>query len=307
MFSDDMPIMPGEKPGENFYMRIAELSELTGVPKTTIHFYMREGLLHPPFKTSRTMAYYDQSHLDRLLSIQKAKAEMNLSFAALKEWIRHSDQSAAAGSGERGPGIHHSVVSENLKNERREKIIEAAIEIFSRKSFHYASVKDVAKAAGISTGTFYLFFPDKLKLLIAVLDKILSDTNSIVATKVRKQGDPVNKMEAQGRIFVEFFERIVGLLYKPKGSGAENVLLSTQGWKMIFSVLLDPMIKQIQEDEEHGIIRKTDPELLAYALMGTFIMMSIRKSLDQKYSEERLIRFLADLTINGIGPIKPKP
>jgi len=306
MFSDDMPVMPGENPGENLYMRIAELSELSGVPKTTIHFYMREGLLHPPFKTSRTMAYYDQSHLDRLLSIQKAKTEMNLSFSALKDWVRQSDQSAAAGSGERASGTHHSVISENLKNERRDKIIEAALKIFGKKSFHYASVKDVAKAAGISTGTFYLFFPDKLQLLMAVLEKILYDTRSIMTVETEKENDPVKKIGVRAGTFVIFFEELVGLLYKPKGSGEENVLLSTQGWKMIFSVLLDPMIKQIREDVEHGVIRKMDPELLAYAMMGTFIMMSIRKSLDQKYSEERLIQFLADLTINGIGPVKPK-
>jgi len=38
------------------YMRINELEKRAGVPKTTIHFYVRHGLLHPPLKTARTMS-----------------------------------------------------------------------------------------------------------------------------------------------------------------------------------------------------------------------------------------------------------
>ena len=56
-------------------MRIKELVERSGLPRTTIHFYLRHGLLHPPVKTGRTMAYYDKSHLDRLRKIQSLKKD----------------------------------------------------------------------------------------------------------------------------------------------------------------------------------------------------------------------------------------
>ena len=306
MFSDDIPIIPGEKPSENSYMRIAELSELSGVPKTTIHFYMREGLLHPPFKTSRTMAYYDQSHLDRLLSIQKVKTEMNLSFSALKDWIRQSDKSAAERSGDPGPGTRHSVISKDLKNERREKIIEAAIKIFSKKSFHYASVKDVAKAAGISTGTFYLFFPDKLQLLTSVLGKIISDLRESADTAAGKESDSVQKMAVRARLFFRFFEDYRGVLYRPKSHDPDNSQLSLQSVKIILSILLEPLIKQLEKLEKRGVIRKTDPELLAYSFTGLVIIMAFRRSFDNKYSEEQIMEFFADFLTNGIGPINLK-
>ena len=42
-------------------MRIAELSQKTGVPVPTIKYYLREGLLPEPVKTSRNMAYYPEA------------------------------------------------------------------------------------------------------------------------------------------------------------------------------------------------------------------------------------------------------
>lgn len=69
----------------NEYMRMKELVQRSGMSRSTIHFYLREGLLHPPIKTGRTMAYYDRGHLDRLKSIQKSKMDMRMPLAFLKK------------------------------------------------------------------------------------------------------------------------------------------------------------------------------------------------------------------------------
>ena len=58
---------------ETRWFRIGDLSRLTSVPRRTIHFYVQEGLLHPPVKTGKTMAYYDESHRKKLAHIKKEK------------------------------------------------------------------------------------------------------------------------------------------------------------------------------------------------------------------------------------------
>ncbi|MFK8909416.1 MerR family transcriptional regulator [Streptomyces sp. YS-3] len=47
-------------------MRLAELSERSGVPAATIKYYLREGLLPPGERVTATQADYDASHLQRL-------------------------------------------------------------------------------------------------------------------------------------------------------------------------------------------------------------------------------------------------
>lgn len=304
MFSGNTPVIPGKKPGENSFMRIGALSELSGAPRTTIHFYVRKGLLHPPVKTSRTSAYYDQSHLDRLLVIQKAKAEMNLSFPALKDLVLEVAGRQSQVSGGDRQGSPHSIIAEDIKNLQREKIIEAAVKIFSQKSFHYASVKDIAKAAGISTGTFYLFFPDKLRLFFCVLEKIIRDQREIGDELVAREKDPVGKMAVRARLFFQLFENFSGVLYQSRSVKTGDGLPPNPALKSALEQLLGPLIGQVHKDVKLGIIRNTDPELLAYSLAGLMTMMSLRKSFDRKYSEEQIIGFLADFIINGVGPVK---
>ncbi|MCK1798792.1 MerR family transcriptional regulator [Streptomyces sp. XM4193] len=47
-------------------MRLAELSERSGVPLATIKYYLREGLLPPGERVSATQARYGEEHLRRL-------------------------------------------------------------------------------------------------------------------------------------------------------------------------------------------------------------------------------------------------
>lgn len=58
----------------------------------------------------------------------------------------------------------------NLNEEKREKILEIAIDEFSKQSFKLASVTKIAEAAGIAKGSIYQYFDDKKDLYRYVLD-----------------------------------------------------------------------------------------------------------------------------------------
>ena len=54
-------------------MTIGELSKRTGVSTQTIHYYLKEGLLPKPVKTSKTWAYYTYAHVERITMIRNLK------------------------------------------------------------------------------------------------------------------------------------------------------------------------------------------------------------------------------------------
>ncbi len=67
-------------------LKIAELSELTGVPKDSIRYYVKEGLLPPPRKTSRNMAYYNfQTYVPRIRLIKELQERRYLPLRIIKE------------------------------------------------------------------------------------------------------------------------------------------------------------------------------------------------------------------------------
>lgn len=74
-------------------LRMAELSARSGVPRETIHFYLREGLLPRPRKGGRTVAYYGEEHLERLRTIRRLREEKYLPLAVIRRLL---DAPAAA-------------------------------------------------------------------------------------------------------------------------------------------------------------------------------------------------------------------
>jgi TetR/AcrR family fatty acid metabolism transcriptional regulator len=58
-----------------------------------------------------------------------------------------------------------------MKNFKREKILKAAIKIFARDGFFNAKVEDIARQAGVATGTTYLYFKNKDDLLISIFEE----------------------------------------------------------------------------------------------------------------------------------------
>ena len=58
----------------------------------------------------------------------------------------------------------------NLTKEKQDKIISAAKNEFTEKSFYDASINKIIKEAGISRGSFYMYFVDKEDLFVYLMD-----------------------------------------------------------------------------------------------------------------------------------------
>lgn len=58
---------------------------------------------------------------------------------------------------------------ENRSQEKREKILQAAISLFSEQGYHHSSTRQIAKAAGVSEGTVFNNFESKSALLEVII------------------------------------------------------------------------------------------------------------------------------------------
>lgn len=64
-------------------MRLAELSDTTGVSVATLKYYLREGLLHPGQAVSRTQSDYDELHVERVRLVRALSEVGGLSLATI--------------------------------------------------------------------------------------------------------------------------------------------------------------------------------------------------------------------------------
>lgn len=57
----------------------------------------------------------------------------------------------------------------------RQKLMDAAVALFSEKGIHKTTSKDIASRAGVSIGSFYAYFTDKRALLLEALESYLDN------------------------------------------------------------------------------------------------------------------------------------
>lgn len=93
-------------------LKIGEIAKRSGVPASTIRYYVAEGLLPRPEKTNAKMAYYDEACIDRLRMIQSLQEKRYYPLYLIKNILRRLDEGlnlpeaetiekAVFGSGER--------------------------------------------------------------------------------------------------------------------------------------------------------------------------------------------------------------
>ena len=78
----------------------------------------------------------------------------------------------------------------NLNHEKQEKLLSAAKHEFSKESYANASINQMIKEAGISRGSFYMYFKDKKDIYEYLLQQYLEKTyDKMIDTLKKNNGD----------------------------------------------------------------------------------------------------------------------
>jgi DNA-binding transcriptional MerR regulator len=80
------------QPGVPCPYRMKDVCALTGLPRQVIHFYIQQGLVPEGNKTGRNMAYYDESHVARIVLIRKLQHERFLPLKAIKAMLDEHEE-----------------------------------------------------------------------------------------------------------------------------------------------------------------------------------------------------------------------
>src|SRR6266581_8418763 len=68
-------------------------------------------------------------------------------------------------------------IQELLIAARRTQILDAAAAVFAEKGFHRATIKEIARIAGIADGTIYTYFASKTDVLLGILNRLNESTD----------------------------------------------------------------------------------------------------------------------------------
>src|SRR5574341_2613717 len=67
---------------------------------------------------------------------------------------------------------------------KRDRILRAAIRIFSQKGYFNSRISEIARLAGVADGTIYLYFKNKDDLLISLFEEKMGEVVAEAKAKV---------------------------------------------------------------------------------------------------------------------------
>ncbi len=90
------------------------------------------------------------------------------------------------------------------QTDKRQRILQGAIEAFSDQGFHRTRVSDVARAAGVADGTIYLYFRNKDELLATIFETTLDRFWQRGEEHLASAEDPVEEMQRLVSLHLRF-------------------------------------------------------------------------------------------------------
>ncbi|HLR10056.1 MAG TPA: TetR family transcriptional regulator [Sporosarcina sp.] len=138
---------------------------------------------------------------------------------------------------------------------KKERIIEAAIDIFRENGIEKTPVSSIVKRAGIAQGTFYLYFSSKLALMPAIAEVMVEKTMAIVEKMVDKDAQFEQKIEQFiDAIFLvaHDYNEIQALIYSGLAS-TEHL----KEWETVYAPFYDWVSNMLMDAAEQELIRSS--------------------------------------------------
>ncbi len=73
-------------------LKIGEIAKKSGVPPSTIRYYVRQGLLPEPTKVNKSMAYYDESCIERIQAVRHLQETKYFPLSVIRNILRRMDE-----------------------------------------------------------------------------------------------------------------------------------------------------------------------------------------------------------------------
>ena len=163
-------------------------------------------------------------------------------------------------------------VREQLLNQTRQALLNAAAEEIARQGYDQANINTISTKAGFAKGTVYNYFPTKQALLTALIDNIAQEHFEYMQAAIHDIMDPVARLKS---FFQAGFEYVTS--HMPRARAMFNTVYSSnqeqknhcfQAYQPIFRLMAEQILMPgIQE----GMFRQVEPGSTAILLMTIYL------------------------------------
>lgn len=207
------------------------------------------------------------------------------------------------------------------RSNAREKIVDAACELFHQSGYQAVGVQEICEAAGVQKGSFYHVFRSKRELALAMLDETWRRVQELEFTPAFS--DELSPLERIER-YIEILPQVFGEFRTPEGAVCGcpfgNMALEMSTHDDAIRRKLDSIYRDwaryleacLEDAVECGDLPAIDTRgaadsVVAY-ISGLAVLAKTRNSLDATASLRPVVLTLIHPTLlERLGPARPQP
>jgi len=188
------------------------------------------------------------------------------------------------------------------KEKKRERMLEVAAELFSKKNYHEVMMDDVARLTDVAKGTVYNYFSSKEELYFTIMSSKLENLNTSLKNKIASEISIIDSLHTYIIHLYMFMMKYQNffLMYQKEYMNAQNEFCDElRGMSdELKSILSDVIYKGKRENQ----FRDVDESFTVKLVLGS-IFGAVQRGVENKYSGERLIEErekLFDFVLHGL-------
>jgi AcrR family transcriptional regulator len=184
----------------------------------------------------------------------------------------------------------------------RQKILRSAIAVFGKRGFGETTVLDIAKHAGMASGTVYQYFEDKSDIFRC----LLADLTDKLHRETRMPAGPDGRLIVRDSVlsYIEVY-REYSSIFRSWWELLEPPTEFTTAWTALHEKSRAEMVAVVKAGQEGGIIdRRFDPVITADLIVAAFerpLHSRIVQGWDQETSDEQTADLISRLLGTGLG------
>lgn len=209
-------------------------------------------------------------------------------------------------------GTLRQIRKERERQRVREDILEAALAVFSRSGYHAASVEEVARQAGYSTGSLYNYFKNKQDMFTTLVRGIVERMQPRFDRELDRAETFDEGLDAYLQLMGDFAtETLAGYRFLLDPDSHEGLastdlheFMEESFWGMVARVET-----LVQQGIDEGRLRPQEPMVAAHALIG--LATHFAKGLvmpregQPQLTVELYVQLTRDYFLNGAGVLSP--
>ncbi len=185
-------------------------------------------------------------------------------------------------------------------SDRKTEIIAVAARLFKEKGYSAVTMRDIAQAMDIKAASLYNHIQSKQEILVLIIIEIAEEFTSVM-----------NEIVSSNLSTLKKIEKVIELHIKITLRNSDALACLNNDWMHLTDVQLSYFIKMreeyeqnfrkiIQEGIQNGQLKKSNQDVMVYAILSSLRTMYLWHSKSKGLDEKTLLKSFTSLYFKGL-------